>query len=274
MTAVLSQPASFTMDEFAALAWRVGVADVPTVLDVRSRYPSVTAREAAVERATRNLVSRGVVADGVVDPEWVVLLQALARPDREVAVRLVTPDGTARISVVRRGLVGVVARRIGEQISVRTLEHGAGLSSVVSAVLAELPRSRAAEVTSVGAPTPEMAERLGGTGDPRELADRIRGLGVEPRAAMTWGAALGSREAFAEIVSYTLAAEDGRMRRAPGAVAVFYTKRGRLVAVPSRSPAGQLWTTLKSGTDHAVGQAIGQLVELSDHGWGTTQFSG
>jgi hypothetical protein len=274
MTAVLSKPASFTVDEFAALARRVGVADVPTVLDVRSRYPSVTEREVAVEWATRNLVSRRVVADGVVDPEWVEVLQALARPDREVAVRLVTPDGTARISVVRRGSVGVVARRIGEEISVRTLEHGAELSSVTAAVLAELPRSRAAEVVSVGAPTPEMVERLGDTGDPRELADRIRGLGVEPRAAMTLGSALGSREAFAEIVSYALAAEEGRICRAPGAVAVFYTKRGRLVAAPSMSPAGQLWTTVKSGTDHAVSQAVGQLVEFSDEGWGTTGFSG
>jgi len=238
------------------------------VLDVRLRYPTVTAREAAVDRATRNLVSRRLVADGVVDPEWVVVLQALARPDRELAVRLVTPDGMARISVVRRGSVGVLARRIGDDISVRTLGAGADLRSVTGAVLAELPAARAAEVVPVGAPTPEMAERLWGTGDPRELADRIRGLGVEAQAAMALGSALGSREAFAEIVSYALADEEGRIRRAPGAVAVFYTKRGRLVAAPSMSPAGQLWTTLKSGTDHAVGQAIGQLAELSDDGWG------
>lgn len=274
MTAVLSKPASVTVDELAAMAWRVGVGELPTVLDIRSRYCTVTGREAAVERAARTLVSRRLIVDGVVDPEWVVVLQALSRPDRELAVRLVTPDGTARISVVRRGSVGVLARRIGDDISVRTLEHGAELSTVAAAVLAELPAARAAEVVSVGAPLPEMVERLSDTRDPRVLADRVRGLGVEPRAAMTLGSALGSREAFAEIVSYALADEEGRIRRAPGAVAVFYTKRGRLVAAPSRSPTGQWWTTLKSGTDHAVGQAIGQLVELSDEGWGTTGFSG
>jgi hypothetical protein len=259
---------SLSVDELAALAWRVGISEFPTVLDVRLGYPSVAGREAAVERATRRLVSRQLVADGVVDPEWVVLLQALARPDREVAVRLVTPDGIARISVVRRGSLGVLARRIGAQITVRTLEHGAELSSVTAAVLAELPAARAAEVVSVGAPMQEMVERLGDTRDPRVLADRVRGLGVEPRAAMTLGSALGSREAFAEIVSYALGDEDGRIRRAPGVVAVFYTTRGRLVAAPSRSPAGQVWTTLKSGTDHAISQAIGQLAELSDDGWG------
>jgi len=221
-----------------------------------------------VDRATRKLVARSLIIDGVVDPAWVAVLQALGRPDRELAVRFVTPEGTARISVVRRGSVGVLARRIGEEISVRTLEHGAELSSVTAAVLAELPQAKAADVVSVGAPLPEMTERLCDTRDPAILADRVRGLGVEPRAAMALGSALGSRQAFAEIVYYALADEEGRISRAPGAVAVFYTKRGRIVAAPSMSPAGQLWTTLKSGTDHAVGQAIGQLAELSDNGWG------
>jgi ESX secretion-associated protein EspG len=51
-------------------------------------------------------------------------------------------------------------------------------------------------------------------------------------------------------------------------VGVFYTKRGRIVGAPSASPSGQLWATLKAGSDHAVVGAIGQLVELCDEGWG------
>jgi len=269
VTAVLPRSESVTVDELTAMGLRVGGGDLPTVLDARLRYRTVTARDAAVDRATRELVSRNLIVDGVVDPEFAAMLHALQRPDREFAVRLVTPDGTARISVVSRGSLGVLARRIGDDIGVRTLGDGTDSSSVASALLAELPQARPAELTAVGAPMPEMAERLSGTHDPRDLADRIRALGAEPQAAMTLGSALGSRQAFAEIVYYALAAEEGRIARGPGAIAIFYTKRGRVLAAPSMSPAGQLWTTLKSGTDHAFGQAIGQLAELGDCRWGT-----
>ena len=73
---------------------------------------------------------------------------------------------------------------------------------------------------------------------------------------------------FAEIVYYALDDDEDLIARSPAAVGVFYTKRGRIVAGPSVSPAGQLWTTLKAGSDHAISQAIGQLVELSGGRWG------
>jgi hypothetical protein len=61
--------------------------------------------------------------------------------------------------------------------------------------------------------------------------------------------------AFAEIVYYALCTDQDRISRRRAAVGVFYTKRGRIVAAPSASPSGQLWTTLKPGSDHAIGQA-------------------
>jgi len=61
--------------------------------------------------------------------------------------------------------------------------------------------------------------------------------------------------------------DEGRISRRSVAVGVFYTKRGRIVGAPSASPSGQLWTTLKAGSDHAIRQAIGQLVELSAERW-------
>jgi uncharacterized protein YukE len=48
---------------------------------------------------------------------------------------------------------------------------------------------------------------------------------------------------------------------------VFYTKRGRIVAAPSDSPSGELWTTLKTGSDHTIGQAVAQLIGLSTERW-------
>jgi hypothetical protein len=269
MTEVLSRSLALTADELQAMALRVDITDLPTVLNLGFRHPTVGARDAALDEAIRSLVSRSMIVDGVVHPDVVSMLQTLQRPDREFAMRFATPDGTARISVARRGSMCVLARRVGDDIDVKVLGSGVDVRAVASALLAELPRAKAAEVAPVGAPLQEMAERLSGTHDPVALADRIRAVGADPRSALVLGAALGSRQAYAEIVYYALADDEGRISRGPAAVAVFYTKRGRIIAAPSASPIGQLWTTLKSGTDHAFIQAIGSLAELCDHRWGT-----
>lgn len=269
MTAALSRSLALTADELHVIASRVGIGDLPTVLNLGLRYPTIETRDAALDEAIRSLLSRNMIIDGVVDPEVIPVLQTLQRPDREFAMRFVTPEGTARISVVRRGSMCVLARRVGDDIGLRIVGHGVDVRAVASAILGELPRAKAAEVVPVGAPLQEMSDKLSGTHSPVALADRIRAVGADPQAAMLLGTALGSRQAFAEIVYYALADDEGKISRGPAAVAVFYTKRGRIIAAPSVSPTGQLWTTLKAGTDHAFSQAIDQLAELCDHRWGT-----
>lgn len=268
MNATLLPQFTLTDDELQVAAKRVGVQSFPTVLAVRPRHATLDRLDAAFDQATRNLSAREVIIDGVVDQDLVPILHALQRPDRELAMRFVTPEGTARICVARRGSLCVFARRVGHEVALRVIGHATELRDAATALLAELPRAAAADVTPVGAPLAAMSENLTGTHDPATLADRIRALGAEPRAAMLLGTALASRQAFAEIVYYSLASEDDRISRTRAAVGVFYTKRGRIVGAPSASPAGQPWTTLKAGSDHAIGQAIGQLVELSDEGWG------
>jgi hypothetical protein len=257
-----------TDDELRVLALRAGADDLPTVLAMRPSHVTIDGRDAAFGRAARDLASRNLIVGDVVHPDLVPVLQALARPARQVAMRLVTPEGTAGTSVVRRDTLCVLARRFRDDVTVRILGHCNEFSDVVAALLIELPPARPAEVDAVAAPLLDMTASLSGTHDAMQLADRIRALGADPRAAMRLGVALASRQAFAEIVYCALADEDGRIRRAPAAVGVFYTKRGRIIGAPSASPTGQLWTTLKAGTEHAFGQAITQLVELADEGWG------
>jgi len=183
-------------------------------------------------------------------------------------MRLVTPDGAARVAVIRQGVQCISVCRVGNEIVLDAVDGQASLSLAVRRLLANLPAARAAEISAVGAPLDAVSEALSGTHDATLLSDRIRTLGAEPRTAMLLGSALASRLAFAEIVYYTLDGDEGRISRCPAAVGVLYTKRGRIIAAPSASPAGQLWTTLKAGSDHAFGQAIGQLVELSGERWG------
>lgn len=269
MSVALSAPLRLTDDQLRVVASRVGVYDLPTVLAARPAHSTIDCREAAFDLAVRELVSRNLIVEGVVHPELVAVLQTLQRPDRELAMRVVTPEGTARIGVVRRAALCVLARRIGDDIVLRIIGRGVELPEVASVLLAELPRARAADVEPVAAPLQEMSQSLSGTHDPVDLADRIRALGAPPHAAMLLGTALASRQAFAEIVYYALAHTEDRIARGPAAVAVFYTKRGRIIGAPGASPTGQLWATLKAGSDHAVGQAISHLVELADEGWAT-----
>ncbi|OLT79874.1 ESX secretion-associated protein EspG [Mycobacteroides chelonae] len=266
MTAALGSRFNVTEDELRVVAQRVGIQSLPAVLAIRLRHGTDEALDAAIDRATGMLVSRGLIVDGVVAEELLELLQVLQRPDRELAMRVVTPDGISRVSVARRGTRLVAGRRIGDDIELRGIAGEARLEAAIAALVAELPRAAAAQITPVGAPQQEMSERLSGTHDAAELADRIRALGADSQTAML----LGSRAAFAEIVYYALSAEDDRIARAPAAIGIFYTKRGRIVGAPSTSPNGEIWSTLKPGSDHTIGQAIRQLVELSDEGWGAT----
>lgn len=268
MTAALASHLVVTDDEIAVIASRIGVQALPVVLGIRPRHGSETARAAAFDAATRSLTDRGLICDGEVKPELVSVVQALQRPDRELAMRLVTPDGIARVAVVRTAALCISASRVAADEITLEAVGDTSLSAAVRALLRHLPDAPPAEVNSVGAPTDALSEALSETHDAAQLSDHIRALGIEARTAMTLGSAFASRLAFAEVVSYTMDRYEDRISRCPAAVGVFYTKRGRIVAAPSASPTGQLWTTLKAGSDHAFGQAIGQLVELSGERWG------
>ncbi|OBC15479.1 hypothetical protein A5784_28460 [Mycobacterium sp. 852013-50091_SCH5140682] len=255
-------------DELHAVGTRLGIAEFPVVLAMRPRHGTIGALERAYDAAGRSLTSRGFLHAGGVLPELAELVQILRRPAHELALRLVTPDGVARVCVARAGSMCVSARRIGNAVTLRPLGSRIGLAELIRAVTAELPAAEPAAVDGFGAPTDELAECLNGGHDETFLTDRLRALGAGQQVALTLGAAFASRLAFGEIVCHALDPSTDRVVRTPGAVAVFYTKRGRLVCAPSLSPTGQLWTTIKPGSDHRVAQSVSQLAELAPTGWG------
>jgi hypothetical protein len=225
-----------TDDELQVVAARIGVEDFPTVLAVRPRHGTTDKLGAAWDRATQALMGRGLILNGAVAPELTSLVRALHRPDRELAMRLVTPEGITRISMARQGSTGVLATRVGDTITL--LSRGAEVQEATQALLAKLPRMQPAPIDPVGAPLDAMTECLDDGSDGRRLADRMRSLGADGRSAMLLGSALSSRLAFGEIVYHVLTSEEDRISRSPAAVAVFYTRRGRIVAAPTRYPSG------------------------------------
>jgi hypothetical protein len=267
MTATLTPHFVVSDDEMQVIVSRLGIQALPVVLGLRARHGTETDLTAAVDRATRALAERGLIYNGEVVPELVPLVRALQRPERELAMRLVTPDGTARVAVIRQGSQCISALRVGNEIVIEAVEGQATLAQAARALVRQLPASPAAEIDPVGAPLDAASQALSDTHDAALLSDRIRALGADARTAILLGTALASRQAFAEIVYYVLDGDEGRISRCRIAVGVFYTKRGRIVGAPNASPSGQLWTTLKAGSDHAIKQAIGQLVELSTERW-------
>src|SRR4051794_40362363 len=112
---------SLSDDELQVAAARSAIEDFPTVLSVRPRHGATADLDAASDVAARSLVARGLIADGSITDDLASLLWALCRPHRELAMRLVTPDGIARVSMVRRGSLGVLARRVGEEFMLRAV---------------------------------------------------------------------------------------------------------------------------------------------------------
>jgi hypothetical protein len=256
-----------TTDELHTLTDHLGFDALSETLVGRSQHRTVDGRDAARGRATAAMTARKLIDGGVVEAELADALKVMVRPDRELAMRRVTPNGIARVSVLRRGASGVHIHRAGAQVYLRRLSSIDTVNAALDALADDIPTARPADVEPTGGPQLDVAETLSGTHDARALSDRIRAMGASPRGAMLLGAALATRQAFAEIVYYQLVEHDGRICRCPSAVGVFYTGRGRVVSVPSRSPAGELWTTLKAGSDIAVRQAVRQLVGLSDEKW-------
>lgn len=270
MTTGLQQTFALSNDEVFALADRIGAREVPCTLGLRSVHPTVDERDQAMVRAIRSLQSRGVVEDGEVDPDLVWMLAAVQRPDRRLAIRTVTPDGNGYSCIIRAGRLGVLVRRLGGGITLDAVEGITEISCVTANVVTELPTGRPAEIDPIGAPIGELCDALSGTRGALEIADRVRPLGATSHAAMLVGAALATREAFAEIVYHALGDGGERLSRVGAAVAVYYTRRGRIVGIPGQSPVGELWSTMTAGSDRAIAHAIGNLVELSDERWWPT----
>ncbi len=272
MTAAMAPGLTLTDDQLRVVASRVGVHDLPTVLLSLPRHSTVDRRDAAFGRAARELVSRNLIVDGSVHPDLEMVLQALQRPDRELAMRMVT-SGRHSADQRRATRNALRARRVASVT--RSCCESLGTASNYPMPRLRFSRSCRRPAPPIsgpsGAPLHEMAECLTGTHDAVGLADRVRTLGADQHAALLLGAALASRQAFAEVVYFTLADSEDRISRGPAAVALFYTKRGRVISAPSASPTGELWTTLKAGSDDAFAQAVGQLVGLDRRGVGDSR---
>ncbi|MGF6889168.1 hypothetical protein ABIA39_008546 [Nocardia sp. GAS34] len=252
---------TLTTDDLLVLADRLGVQTLPLVLSVGPRQDSFDDWAVAQRRAMLSLVGVGVVdADGEVDPELAAALHTLAQPERELVARVFTGEpGSTRICLARRGEQHALAVRAGDTFDIRPVWSGDSGAAVLRPMLDALGPCPPAEVTAFSVVSADLAERLDRAETSTDYTDAVYALGVAERDATVYGLAFASCRAYAEIVVY--AHLDGVTTRPPGAVVIYDTGHGRIVAAPGAAPDQQIWSTVTPGTDHRIAQAIAALIE-------------
>lgn len=256
-----------TNDSLLAVADRLRLQTLPVVLAVAPEQDSYDELAAAQRRAETDLVRAGIVdAEGGVDPEIAAALLALHRPDRELVARIYTGREQIRVCLVRRGAGHALAVRRGDTYDIRAIWADGSGHSLARPVLDALGPCPPADVTAFSAPTQDISERFDTATTSTDYAEAMYGLGAAERDAIVYGLALSSCHSYAEVVAY--AGTDGVAVRSPGAVAVYDTAHGRLVAAPTLAPDQRLWSTITPGSDHRIAQAISALIEsLPGRGW-------
>ncbi|MEU0540304.1 ESX secretion-associated protein EspG [Nocardia sp. NPDC005978] len=247
-------------DGVMALAAELGVQTLPLVLAVGPQQTTHAEWNAAQERARAEIrAARLVDAHGDVTADAAESLFVLAQPDRELAARIVTPDGLVRLCVARRGEAHAVAVRRDDRFTIQPLWTDGSGSSLARPILELLGSCPPAEVVNFSATAAELAERFDAAAAAADYTNVFYALGMNETDATAYGLALGSCHAHAEVVAY--AYTDGVTERSPGAAVVYDTARGRIASALGVAPDQQLWSTLTPGTDHRIAQAITTLIE-------------
>ncbi|NKY58342.1 ESX secretion-associated protein EspG [Nocardia flavorosea] len=259
---------TLTVDAIAVLSELLGIQTLPLVLDVGPRHDSVASWRAAQQQTTAALrASELIDSFGDVAPGLAAALHILALPDREIAARQYTASGIQRVCVARRGDQHAYAARAGDTFEIATFWSGSDIADLVRPLLHALGSRPPARVSSFSLPTEDLEDHLdragGGSGD---YTQALRRSGLDERTAVEFGVALARCLARAEIVGYAYA--DGVTYRAPGAVVVHDSAQGRIVAGPSLSSDGRMWSTFTAGSDHRIVHSIAAMIELlPGHGW-------
>ncbi|MDO3647284.1 ESX secretion-associated protein EspG [Nocardia mangyaensis] len=258
---------TLTNDSLLAVADRLGVQTLPLVLAVGPQQDTFEAWQAARDAAVAELAATGIFDTyGDVEPGLADAMHILAQPDAELVARSYGDDDRRRICLARRGAGHAGAVRTGSTFDITTSTIDGSDRELTRLLLAALPPCAPAEIAGVSVAADELASRLDAAETTSQYVDAMYALGIDAHQATVLGAAFGTCRGYTEIVA--VVHHNGLTTRAPGAVAVYDTARGRIVVAPSTAPDGQLWSTMTPGTDHRLTQAVGALLEgLPGGGW-------
>lgn len=252
---------TMTNDGLLAVSGLLGVQALPLVLGVGPEQDSAEAWRVAQQEAISDLRAAGLI-DGYdeVETELATALRVLAQPDRELVARLYTGEGTIRVCLARRGIEHALAIRTGSVFDVRTVWADDSGAALARPLLGALGPCAPAPIAGFSALADELRDRFDGATTSSDFAQALYTLGVaDQENALEFGLAMSTCFAHAEIVAY--AHRDGATTQSSGAVAVYDTSRGRLVAAPGTAQDLRVWSTFTPGSDHRIAQAVSGLID-------------
>lgn len=261
LTTVDERPGSATLSPDAVdfCMSLLGVDVLPVVLGSMSAHEDSTALSRARLEQRAAFENAGLLHGGDLAPKLADWFSVLARPSRELAMRLYTPTDVLRLClVVDDSQRHVLAMRGPDSVVLQDVSVTDAPQTVAAPVLAALGRQVAAPFNRVNAPTQVLIDALEAGRETGDYESALRRAGAADDDAAALGAALGSMSTYAEIVA--IAHGDAKTTQAPGAVVVYNTAKGRVVASPSLAADGTLWSTFTPGSDHRIVQAVASLL--------------
>ncbi|MGS2810855.1 ESX secretion-associated protein EspG [Nocardia sp. MW-W600-9] len=251
-------------DGTLVVAEALGAQTLPAVLALRSAHVDRTAAAAARSAVLAQLSERGVLdaAGDVSDDELAAALCTLARPERELVLRIRRGTALDRVCLVRRGFDHAIAIRRGDELEIRPVWGDEDPDLLARPLLDVLGQAQPADIATFRAPTAELRARLD---DPdTSPATAVYQLGMPESPAVTLGLALRQWTSLAELVCY--AHTDGIAVRSPATAAVYDTPAGRIIAGGSIAADGRAWTTLAPGSDRRLAQVVAAQIEALPQG--------
>ncbi|GAB11908.1 hypothetical protein GOARA_091_00260 [Gordonia araii NBRC 100433] len=250
----------FSLDELDALTDAFDVQSWPVILGLRVRQATVDERRAAVEAGADALRGRGLLDDGEFADEVILAVRTLCHEDAQISVRFTDgPDAPLRrVALCRSGTRHVLAMRRGDRLLIQSVDVQTA-DDAATRIADLLGDEDPVGVTGVSVPTDELVSRLNDCTSANDYAQALHAVGATESDATSAALALAECSRHVEIVAYETVA--GSTAQSSGAMAVYSTPRGRMVASPSKSPDGRLWTTISPGSGHRIRQAVVSLIE-------------
>jgi len=261
-------PVSVDLDVDAALVLKdlVGIDNYPLVLAIMPTIFRISDRDRVRAAVVDQLTADGIISGGEVDPVVAGWLRCLARPDTELAVRVIDNGrgGHAptmlRLSFVRGGEQHVLAVRCDDEVVIQSVFHKGPqpdtLTAVLESVLGEYPKLDFDPFTSVDAEPDDPPQDSDG------VRAGLRDLGATPRTANVLTRALGEIVRQAEVLM--IEHRDGGPETPDFTICmnVLDTLSGRFVITPSVALDGRMHKTFRPGDRAALHSGINTLAEL------------
>ncbi|MFB8005973.1 ESX secretion-associated protein EspG [Nocardia sp. NPDC056000] len=261
-----NDPVAIDLNVDAALLLKtmVDIDSYPMVLAVMPNIEHIEDRDRVNAFVAAQLAEAGIIGDEGVHPVVAHWLHCLARPDVELAVRIIDrgvpgePPGMLRMSLVRSAETHVLAVRYDDHLVIQSVfTEGERIDAVAAALIAALGP----------APVPDFAP-LSATHDdfvavPADAESRrpaLLQLGADGRTATVLTRALDEVVRRAEVLMIEY--HDGVIATPELCMTVLDTHSGRIAVVPDRDLNGTLRTTYRPGDDVNLRAGIRTLVDL------------